>query len=148
LKTKDHFSSSWTSWVEGGKGHEFVVALAGVLAGLQGVADHGVFIDTAQASSLADATAVLEVPEDIESLLVGESAAEESRPFAFGETGLAGTAGEHTPLLARTVAEANAEVALATQAISRAVGVLTAEQIQAFHEQHHNKSSGWWTRPC
>ena len=71
LATKDHFSSSWASWVQGGKGHEFVVAGAGVLAGPQGIADDGVFIDAGQSGGLADAATVLEVTEDVESLVKG-----------------------------------------------------------------------------
>jgi hypothetical protein len=42
LKTNDHFSSNWTSWVRGGKGHELVVEGPGVASGQPAVADHGV----------------------------------------------------------------------------------------------------------
>src|SRR5205085_10965046 len=42
LATKAHFSSNCTARVRGGKGHELVVALLGVVAGPQGVADDGV----------------------------------------------------------------------------------------------------------
>jgi hypothetical protein len=127
LVTKDHFSSNWTSWVEGGKRHEFVVALLGVVAAPQSVADDRVFIDAGQPCGLTDAAAVLEVPEDVQSLLVWQAGAEQGGPFTFGEAGLAGTAGEHAALLAGAIAEADAEVALATQAIIGTVGVLTAE---------------------
>jgi hypothetical protein len=145
LKTKDHFSSSWASWVEGGKGHEFVVALPGVLARLEGVADHGVFIDPRQAGCLADAAAVLQVLEDSEGLVVGKLGAEQGGAFAFGEAGLASAAGEHPPAFAGAVAEADAEITFAMQTIVRAIRILTAKEIQVFHEQHHSKSAEQWT---
>jgi hypothetical protein len=147
LKTKDHFSSSWASWVEGGKAHEFVVALPGVAARLESVADNGVFIDAGQPSRLADATTVLQVLEDSEGLLVGQPAAKQSGAFAFGEAGLARAAGEQASLLARTVAEAEAEVALTPQAIIRTVGVLTTEEVKVFHEHHRSRFSSLVATP-
>src|SRR3954447_4960056 len=108
LPTKDHFSSNWTSWVEGGKGHEFVVAISGVLAGLSGVADDGVLVHAHQAGGLADAAAVLQVLEDGEGARVRQAGAEEGGAFALGEAPLAGAAGEHAAPV-RAVAEANAE---------------------------------------
>jgi hypothetical protein len=147
LTTKDHFSSSWASWVEGGKGHEFVVAKPGMLAGPEGVADDGVFIDAGQACGLADAAAVLEVPEDGEGLAVGEAGAEQGGAFAFGETLLAGATGEHAALLL-AVAEADAKVALAAQAVVGAVGVLAAEQVKLVHKRHRiAKTDKRWTMP-
>jgi hypothetical protein len=132
LATKDHFSSSWASWVEGGKGHEFVVALPGVGASPQGVADDGVFIDPREAGGLADAAAVLEVGEDGDGLGVRQAGAEQGGTFAFGEALLAGAAGEH-PALGGAIAEADTEVPLATQAIVLTVRVLAAEQVKFVH---------------
>jgi len=51
LPTKDHFSSSWTFAVRGGKSHQLVVELVGVAAGPQPVADHRVLIDADQAAA-------------------------------------------------------------------------------------------------
>jgi hypothetical protein len=133
LVTKDHFSSNWTSCVAGGKSHEFVVGLSGVPAGLEGVADDGVLIDARQAGGLADAAAVLEVLEDGEGFVVGQSCAEQGGAFTLGEALLAGAAGEHAALPG-AVAEGNAEIVLATQAVVRALGILAAEQIKVFHE--------------
>jgi hypothetical protein len=113
------------------------------VARLEGVADNGIFIDSRQASGLPDATTVLQVLEDVESLAVFKPAAKQSRAFAFGKTLLASAAGQHAALLARTVAEADAEIALGPQAVIRAVRVLTTEQIKVFHEQHRSKFSGW-----
>jgi hypothetical protein len=112
LATKDHFSSSWASWVAGGKSHELVVGGSGVPAGLQGVADDGVLIDADEAGGLSNAAAFVEVVEDGEGLVVGEAGAEQGGAFALGEAPLAGAAGEH-PAPVRAVAEAGAEVVLA-----------------------------------
>jgi hypothetical protein len=133
LATKDHFSSNCTSRVAGGKSHEFVVGLSGVVAGLEGVANDGVLIDAGQASGLADAAAVLEVLEDGEGLVVGQSCAEQGGAFTLGEALLAGAAGEHAAL-AGAVAEGHAEIVLAAPTVVRALGILAAEQIKVFHE--------------
>jgi hypothetical protein len=83
-------------------------------AGPQGVANDGVFIDARQACGLADATALLEVGEDGEGLVFREPRGEEGGAFALGETCLASAADEQATLLARAVAEADAEVVTAT----------------------------------
>jgi hypothetical protein len=133
LVTKDHFSSNWTSCVAGGKSHEFVVGLLGVAAGLEGVADDGIFIGARQAGGLPDTAAVLEVLEDGEGFVVGQACAEQGGALAFGEALLAATAGEHAALVL-AVAEGDAEVALAAQAIVGALGILAAEEVKVFHE--------------
>jgi hypothetical protein len=132
LKTKAHFSSSWTSWVEGGKGHEFLVAVAGVAASAEGVADDGIFIDAGQAAGLADAAAVLQVGEDGEGLRLGEAQAKQSGALAFGEAFLAGATGQHAALVF-PIAKAHAQVALAAAAVVGALGILAAEQSQFVH---------------
>jgi hypothetical protein len=139
LATKDHFSSNCTSCVAGGKSHEFVVGLSGVAAGLEGVTNDGVLIDARQAGGLADAAAVLEVLEDGEGFVVRQSCAEQGGALALREAQLAGTASEHAALM-RAVAEGDAEVALAAQAVVRALGVLAAEQVKVFHEGRSPKN--------
>ena len=143
--TKAHFSSSWASWVAGGKSHEFVVGLPGVGASLEGVAADGVLIDTNETGGLPDAAAVLEVLEDGQGSVAGESGAEEGGALAFGEARLAGTAGEQAAAIL-AVAEGDAEVAVAAQTVVGAVGVLTAEGVQVVHEEYtQEKVSGQWT---
>src|ERR1700690_2054410 len=44
LPTKDHFSSNWTSRVLGGKSHDFVVDIVGVLTSHQGQADDRILV--------------------------------------------------------------------------------------------------------
>ena len=112
------------------------MALPSVVARLEGVADNGVFIDSRQASGLPDATTVLQVLEDVESLVVFKPAAKQSRAFAFGKALLASAAGQHAALLARTVAEADAEITAAPYAVVGAIRVLTAEEVAVSHEQH------------
>jgi hypothetical protein len=82
------------------------------------------------------------VLEDVERLIVGQSGVEQCSAFAFGETDLAGAAGKHAPVLAGTVAEADAEIALTPQAIIGTLGVLTTEEVKVFHEHHRSKFSG------
>ena len=100
---------------------------------MEGVANDGVFIDPRQAGGLPDAAAVLEVSEDGERLVVRQPCAEQGSALALGEAFLAGTAGEHAPLVL-AVAEADAEVALAAPAIVGALRVLAAEEREVFHE--------------
>jgi len=82
--------------------------------GSQGVANDGVFIDPGEACRLADPTAVLEVLEDGEGLALREAGGEQGGAFALREAGLAGAADEQATLLARAIAEADAEVVPAT----------------------------------
>jgi hypothetical protein len=119
----------------GGKSHEFVVGLLGVFARPESVADDGVFIDAGQACGLADAAAVLQVLKDGLGPFVGQSAAEEGAAFAFGEATLAGPTDEHATLLG-AIAEADAEVGAAAEAVIRTVRVLTTEEAQVVHENH------------
>jgi hypothetical protein len=132
LATKDHFSSNWTSWVAGGKSHEFVVVLAGLVAGESSQAHDGVVFDTDEAAGLPHATALGEVVEHIEGFGLGESGVEQGSALALGEAGLAAAAGEQpAPVLA--VAEGDAEVTLAAQAVIGAVGILAAEVAEVVH---------------
>jgi hypothetical protein len=132
LATKDHFSSNWTSWVCGGKSHELVVGLLRVRAGLDGVADDGVFIDAGQAGGLADAAPLSEVLEDGQGLGVGQARAEQGGAGPLGEAPLAGATDEHAAAVL-AVAEADAEVIPAAHAVVGAVGVLAAEAAEVVH---------------
>jgi hypothetical protein len=139
LATKDHFSSNWTSRVFGGKSHALVVDVPGVAAGLQGQADHRVFVDAAKAAGLADADALLEVGQDGDGLVFGEAAVEQGRALALAEAVLAGPAGQIAPLFTRAVAEGDAEVAQAAPAVVGALGALAAEGLEVFHGASYRK---------
>jgi hypothetical protein len=108
-----------------------------VSTGPQGIADDGVLIDTGQAGGLANATAVLEVLENGHGPVVRQPRAEQSRAFPFGKAILTGAAGEQAAL-ALAVAEGDAEVAAAAQAVVGAGRVLAAEQVKVFHEDHRS----------
>jgi hypothetical protein len=117
------------------------VAVAGVFASPQGVADDGVFIDPCQPGGLPHPAAILEVAEDVEGSGVRQADAEEGGALALGEALLTGAAGEQAAAIA-AVAEANAEVALAAQAVVLAVRVLAAEQVKLIHAGHRGKKDG------
>jgi hypothetical protein len=132
LPTKDHFSSNCASRVRGGKSHDAVVEFLSVLAGEDGQADDGIFVDANQAARLADATTLLQVLENGDGFVLREFAVEQGRALAFGEALLAGAAGQDAALVG-TVAEADAEVVAAALAVVFAVGVLAAEGFQVVH---------------
>jgi hypothetical protein len=94
LKTNDHFSSNWTSWVLGGNGHEFLVELLSVGAGQAAVADDRVGGDPDLPRRGADAVAVGDVPEQRDRLVLGQLRAEQGSPFPLGEAGATGAAVE------------------------------------------------------
>ena len=101
--------------------------MAGVVAGVSGVADDGVAGHLHQPGGGADAVAFGQVLEDRDGLLLVQSRAEEWRPFAFGEPGLAGAAVEQPMPLVLAVALADAEVLAAPLAVVGACLVQAAE---------------------
>jgi hypothetical protein len=129
LVTNDHFSSNWTSCVAGGKSHEFVVELPGVLAGPQAVADDGVLVHADQASGLADADPFGDMAQDGHDFVRGELGAEQRGALALGEAGLAGLTAEQAALLG-AVAHGDGQVAVTAPAVVGAVRILAAEDAQ------------------
>ncbi len=104
-----------------------------MFTGPQAVADHSVLANTDQAASLADATALGNVVQHGDGLVLGEPGIEEGRALAFGEAGLAGLAVEQAALVAAVVA-ADSEVAEVALAEVGAVAVLAAEAFQVVHD--------------
>ena len=98
-----------------------------MLAGDYRQADHRVLIHPDQATGLANAAILLEVVQHGNGFVLGKFAAVESRPFAFGETLLAGSAGQDTAGFSRAVAKADAQVVQAPAAVVLALRVLAAE---------------------
>jgi hypothetical protein len=84
LAMKFHFSSNWTSRVSGGKSHELVVEVLGLVAGEGDVSQDGVLGDADESAGGADAAALADVPEDGDGLLGGQLAAFEGGALAFG----------------------------------------------------------------
>src|SRR3954447_21223329 len=69
LATKFHFSSNWTSRVRGGKIHEFVVEVLGLVAGEGEEARDGVPGDAGEPAGGADAAPLAEVVQDGDGLV-------------------------------------------------------------------------------
>jgi hypothetical protein len=133
LATKDHFSSSWTSRVRGGKSHELVVSVVGLPSGGAGQSDDGIGSDADEASGLSDAIALGQVVEDSDRGLLGESAAVQGRALPFGEASAAGVTVELAKLLALADSAADEEVAGIAPAVQRTVGILAAETGEVVH---------------
>jgi hypothetical protein len=147
LATKDHFSSSCSRAVEGGKARQLVVELAGVAAGAVGQAADGVLADADQACGLADAAAVGEMAEDAEQFVLGQAGVEERGALAFGEAGLAGLAVQQAAGIA-AVAHADGEVAGVAAAVVRAIGVLAAEAAEVIHGRRSKGGNISQVLPC
>jgi hypothetical protein len=118
--------------VLGGKGHEFVVQLLGVGAGLAAEPGDGAAADAGEPSGLADAAAVGHVGQDGPGLVRGQAAVKERGALALGEPGLAGAAVEQ-PALVLAVAAADTQVAGAALPVVGASGAQAAEASEVIH---------------
>ena len=123
--TNAHFSSNWTSRVAGGKSHDLVVGILGVLTGQECQPGDGVLADPHQSGGLSGPAAVVEVLQDPQDLVVGEFGVEEGRPLELGVPGLTGLAVQEAVVILAVVA-ADGEVAGAAAAVFRAVRVVAA----------------------
>jgi hypothetical protein len=132
LWTKDHFSSSWSLVVRGGKAGQLAVGRPGVLARLAAQPRDGVAVDADESLGLADAAAVLEVGQGGAGHRLVEAAGEQRGPLALGEAGLAGLAVEQAAAV-RAVAGADGDVGAAALAVFDAVAVEAAEAGEVFH---------------
>jgi hypothetical protein len=129
LPTKAHFSSNWTSRVFGGKSHEFVVELSGVLAGQEAVSNHRVLVHPDQPTGLSDPTPLGDVGQDRHHLGFGQPCVEQWCPFSLGEPSLAGLAVQQPTLMA-AVSRANGQVAPPPYPVVGTVRILAAEPRQ------------------
>jgi hypothetical protein len=116
------------------------VEVLGVPAGLEGEADDGVLVHPGQATGLADADPFLEVGQDGDGLVIGQTAVKQGAALAFAEAVLAGTAGQVAALLGGAITEGNTEVALPALAVVRALRILAAEVLQVVHGRSYRKS--------
>src|SRR5262249_21954753 len=133
LPTNDHISSNWTSRVRGGKSHELVMSVAGMLAGLFRQADDRIGVDIDEAPGLSDAAAFGEVLEHGAGLLLGEVGLEQGRALALGEAVLAGPAVEEPDGLVLAVAATNGEVPGVALAVEGAIRSLATEAREIVH---------------
>jgi hypothetical protein len=127
LNTNDHFSSSWTSSVRGGKSHEFVVEFSGVLAYSSAVADHRVAVDADLPGGGSDPVAVGQVPDHGDGLVLGQARPEQGGALPLGEPGLAGATVEQPDGLGLAVVASDGQIAVSPLAIVGAIRVLAAE---------------------
>jgi hypothetical protein len=127
LATNDHFSSNWTSVVRGGNRHEFVVSVAGVLAGDPAVARDRVGGDPAEPPGLPHAAALGDVLQHRLNLVRREPSVEQRGALALGEASLAGAAAEHPPCLPRAVAVGYGQVSGPSLAVIGAPGIQAKE---------------------
>jgi hypothetical protein len=104
-----------------------------VLPGQHTIADYGVLVHLNQAAGFADATALGDVSQDGDGILLGQACPEQGRPFAFREAGLASRAIQHPSLLVGAVAITDAQVTGAAFSILGTLRVLTTKVSQLFH---------------
>jgi hypothetical protein len=98
-----------------------------------GQAEDGVAMDADEASGLSDAVAFGQVVQDRDGLRLGEMAAVQRRPLAFGEACAAGFAVELSVLLVLAEAAANGEVAGVALAVEGTLGILAAKTGEVVH---------------
>jgi hypothetical protein len=116
----------------GGKSHELVVELLGLIAREQAKTDYGVLVHADQAAGLPHAAAFGDVLQQGHDLILGQATVEQRRSLAFGEACLTGSAAQQPPLL-RTVVPRHGQVAVATLAVIGTSAVLTTELAQFAH---------------
>ena len=133
LATNDQISSSWTSRVSGGKSHEFVVGVPGVLAGLAGQPHVGVSVDADEPLGLADPVALDQMLEEGGRLPGGQARMGQRSAFALGEARLARLAVEQSDVVVLAVAVADREIPGVATAVERAIGILAAETREVVH---------------
>src|SRR6516165_3275288 len=134
LPTKDHFSSNWTSRVSGGKSHELVVQLAGVVTGQPAVAHYRIAMHLHKPLGLADAAPLGQVLQDRDRLLGGDVEAVQGCPLAFREPRTAGAAPQEPVLFLVPVAAVDHEVLATADAVVRTRGVQAAEAREVVHD--------------
>jgi hypothetical protein len=105
-----------------------------------GQANDRIFVNTHEPSRLANATALLQVPQNRDSLVLGKSRGEQRGALAFGEAILAGAACQN-PQLVATIVKADTQVVEAALAIVGAVGVEAAESCEVVHGHGPSRKS-------
>src|SRR5262245_1251737 len=131
LATKFHFSSSWTSRVLGGKSHELVVEVLGLVAGFGEEARDGVPGGTGQAAGGADAAPLAEMVQDGDGFVDGQLGARKGGALAFGVGPLAGAAVDHADRLVAPAEAAEIKVAAAALTVVGAGGIVAEEVLDA-----------------
>ena len=111
----------------GGKGHEFVVDLAGVVARQPAITHHRIPMYADQTAGLADAAALGNVLQYRAKLLLRQCRAKKCRPFTLGKPCLAGSAAKHPTLLVGPIVAAHRKVFAAAFPVVGACRILTTK---------------------
>jgi len=104
-----------------------------MLSGDASQAADGVGIDADEPACGADATALIEVLEDGDGLLLGEMGVEQSRPLPFGEAGFAGVAVKQSDVVLFAVAGADRKIPGMALPVGGADRILTTEASEVVH---------------
>jgi hypothetical protein len=104
-----------------------------MIAGLAGVAGHGVAVDAHQPLGLADAAALGDVLQDGDGLLASQMGMEQRGPLAFGEAIAARAAPEEADRVILAVMAADGEVFSAPESMIGALGIQAAEAREVIH---------------
>jgi hypothetical protein len=104
-----------------------------MLAGLAGVAGHGVAMDAHQPLGLANPAALGDVFEHGGGLLLGQVRAEQRGRLAFGEAISTGTTPKEADGVVLAVVAADGEVFAAPEAMIGALGIQAAEAREFVH---------------
>ncbi len=110
-----------------------------------GQANNRIFVNTHEPSRLANATALLQVTQNRDGLVLEKFCGEERGALAFGEAFLAGAAGQN-PQLVAAIAKADTQVLEAALAIVGAVGVEAAESCEVVHGHGPSRKKSGSTR--
>jgi hypothetical protein len=121
--------------VFGGKSHEFVVEVAGVIASDSAQAADRATIHLAKSTGLPDAASLGDMFQDRFDLLRRQSRVKEGCPLALGEAKLADTATEHASLLMRAVAAGYGQISGPSLAMLGAVGIEATEAREVIHDE-------------
>jgi hypothetical protein len=117
----------------GRMGHQLIVRGAGMFAGDSAVAADGIGMDLDQASGFADATALVDVLEDRDDLILGQVGAVQRGTLAFGEAGAAGAAVELSILSELAESSGDGEVFVTAAAEVRTLGILATKLGEVVH---------------
>jgi hypothetical protein len=147
LATNDQLSSNWASRVLGGKGHEFLVGVVGVLSGQAAVPHHRIAVGPHEPAGLADATPFVQVLQDRDGFLLGQVRAEQGRALALGGATATGAALQDPVLFLGATPAVDAEVVAAAAAVVLAVRVQATEACEVVHGRICSTSPGKESQP-
>jgi hypothetical protein len=119
--------------VLGGKIHEFVVELFGVFARQFRVSAHGLASDFCQATGLSHTIAFGDMFHDGNDLIFGQTGVEKNGAFVFRELFFAMQTPEQSGVIF-AIHSSNGDIFFATNAIFRAIFILTTEVVEIVHD--------------